>query len=334
MGKSKRVKQSHKPNSVLNKRTFKAGKPLKSKSTLPKQVTDKKNVSKTPAGNSKDTAVKDAEIPKTTIPFSVYDRILLVGDGDFSFAAALVTHHGVADIWATSYDSQEECYDKYPETAKANVSLIQEAFEEPQEDDADDADDTVPGGKASSPSRILFNIDATSLKKNSTIRQLAPFHRIIFNFPHVGGITTDVNRQVRANQKLLSEFFHAAIPLLASSTNSRNNHTDDESTPGSVIVTLFEGEPYTLWNPRDLARHAGMTVWRSWKFEPRAFPGYRHGRTAGTIRRKDTGDVSETAWRGEDRLARVYEFGIGPAPGESVGRKKRKGKHADSSDDE
>jgi 25S rRNA (uracil2634-N3)-methyltransferase len=69
----------------------------------------------------------------------------------------------------------------------------------------------------------------------------------MINFPHVGGILKDVDRQVPANQALLSAFFQSSILLL-------------KSPYGTVLVTLFEFEPYTLWNVRDLARHAGLVV--------------------------------------------------------------------------
>ena len=64
-------------------------------------------------------------------------------------------------------------------------------------------------------------------------------------------------------------FFKSALPLLASE--------------GSIIVTIFEGEPYGLWNIRDLARHVGLTVGRSFKFQASAYPGYKHARTLGNI---------------------------------------------------
>jgi 25S rRNA (uracil2634-N3)-methyltransferase len=78
-------------------------------------------------------------------------------------------------------------------------------------------------------------------------------------------------------------------------------------TPGSsIIVTLFEGEPYTLWNIRDLARFAGLAVERSFKFQAKAYPGYKHARTLGVVKNKD-GEVGG-GWKGEDRLARSYVF--------------------------
>ena len=70
---------------------------------------------------------------------------------------------------------------------------------------------------------------------------------------------------------------------------------------GSIIVTIFDGEPYELWNIRDLARHVGLKVDRSFKFQASAYPGYRHARTLGNIR--DGG-----GWKGEDRGARTYIF--------------------------
>lgn len=103
-------------------------------------------------------------------------------------------------------------------------------------------------------------------------------------------------------------FFNSVVPLLA--------------PEGSVVVTIFEGEPYDLWNIRDLARHVGLRVGRSFKFQASAYPGYKHARTLGDVERGG-------GWRGEDRLARTYIFEVNdgrtqPAP-------KRK---ASSSDDD
>lgn len=78
-------------------------------------------------------------------------------------------------------------------------------------------------------------------------------------------------------------------------------------TPGgSIIVTLFEGEPYTLWNIRDLARHSGLQVERSFKFQASAYPAYRHARTFGVVKSK-AGKIGG-GWKGEDRPARCYIF--------------------------
>ena len=101
---------------------------------------------------------------------------------------------------------------------------------------------------------------------------------------------------MRANGRsleLLVNFFKRSIPSLAPG--------------GSIIVTLFEGMPYTLWNIRDLARHSGLAVERSFKFQASAYPGYHHARTIGVVK-TGSGEVSETGWKGEERPARSYVF--------------------------
>ncbi len=102
--------------------------------------------------------------------------------------------------------------------------------------------------------------------------------------------------------------------------------------PGSsIIVTLFEGEPYTLWNIRDLGRHSGLEVKRSWWFQASAYPGYRHARTLGVVKGKN----GETGggWKGEERAARSYEF-VRKGEGVVVGVGKKGKESSDDDDDE
>lgn len=47
---------------------------------------------------------------------------------------------------------------------------------------------------------MSYGVDATKLDKGGKEVRKGNFDRIIFNFPHVGGLTKDVNRQVRHNQ--------------------------------------------------------------------------------------------------------------------------------------
>ncbi|KAI0481725.1 hypothetical protein F4859DRAFT_431903 [Xylaria cf. heliscus] len=235
-----------------------------------------------------------------TIPFNPEDKILLVGDGDLSFAASLVEHHYCADVTATVLEkSREELLEKYPHAA-----------------------DNIAKVEAEEGCRVLFNMDATKMSPfttkpgrssssssnkasssersetataTATATAVGVMDRIIFNFPHVGGKSTDVNRQVRYNQELLVSFFQRATPSLAPGGAS------------SIVVTLFEGEPYTLWNIRDLARHSGLQVERSFRFQAAAYPGYHHARTLGVVRNRASGEVGG-GWKGEDRAARSYVF--------------------------
>lgn len=200
-----------------------------------------------------------------TIPFQAEDRILLVGEGDFSFAKAIVEQHGCCDVTATCFDSQPELFEKYHPQGEEHVRYLEEEGQ-----------------------TVLYGVDATKLDQNKQLRKAGgQWDVVLFNFPHVGGKSKDVNRQVRFNQELLVSFFKAALSLLAQD--------------GTIVVTLFEGEPYTLWNIRDLARHSGLEVQRSFEFQAEAYPGYSHARTLGNIE-------GGGGWKGEDRDARSYVF--------------------------
>jgi 25S rRNA (uracil2634-N3)-methyltransferase len=223
-----------------------------------------------------------------TVPFEAEDRILLIGEGDFSFAKSIIEDHGCCDVTATCYDSTDELFEKYKPQADEHVKFLEDEGQ-----------------------TVLYGIDATKLDSYKALKKGAQFDRIIFNFPHVGGKSKDVNRQVRFNQELLVRFFTAALSLLASE--------------GTIVVTLFEGEPYTLWNIRDLARHAGLEVQRSFKFLAAAYPSYSHSRTLGNI---DGGG----GWKGENREARSYVFQKKGVQQAAMGRKR--GRDVDSSDDE
>ncbi|KAF2404743.1 hypothetical protein EJ06DRAFT_504186 [Trichodelitschia bisporula] len=222
-------------------------------------------------------------------PYGVHDNILLVGEGDLSFALSLVEGVGCVSVLPTTLDGEGELRGKYPH--------IQPTLEALRTADC----------------AAVHEVSATALSKSKVVRAKAPFDVIAFNFPHIGGKSTDVNRQVRANQALVVGYMREAMGVL--------------KKDGKVLVTLFEGEPYTLWNIRDLGRSVGLAVRRSWRFESAQFEGYRHARTAGA-------EVSSTAWKGENRPARTYEFGFKAAVEEEQEQAMSQKKAAESSDED
>jgi 25S rRNA (uracil2634-N3)-methyltransferase len=268
-----------------------------------KSSTTPANTAKSPAKKQKmasqPTAMQASQ--KAPVPYGAYDHILLVGEGDFSFTRSLVFEHGCANVTATSYDSEVDVRDKYPVFGNIHDELA----------------------GLSPPVPLFHDIDATKLSSYKHLRCTREDNEdredgwdiIAFMFPHTGGLSTDVNRQVRANQALLVSFFKSC---LESSTPKQRLHLlatqahRNRPSPlrprshflrmgGRIIVTLFEGEPYTLWNVRDLARHAGLKVLESWKFDWNQYPGYKHVRTLGTLE-------GGGAWKGEERNARTYVF--------------------------
>jgi 25S rRNA (uracil2634-N3)-methyltransferase len=132
-----------------------------------KQVEDAATHQQARGATGKGTA-KSQKPRRSTNPFKASDRILLIGEGNFSFAVALLQHPPApldhlppANITATAFDTETECYSKYPD-AEQNVRVLREKG-----------------------TRVLFGVDATRLEKTSALKGKV-FDRIVWNFPHAG----------------------------------------------------------------------------------------------------------------------------------------------------
>ncbi|KAI5854843.1 hypothetical protein BZA05DRAFT_334757 [Tricharina praecox] len=275
-----------------------------------------------PAPKKPQASQQAAQPPRRTPPpFQKSSTVLLVGEGDFSFALSLRRALGVRNVIATCHDSEADLHKKYPQ-AKENIAAFlappearKAEYVEGEEvvEDDDEDDETPAAANAEVNYQVHYSIDATALlKRRMFSKSSRRYDFIVFMFPHVGGATKDQDRQVRYNQQLLAGFFKHARPLLKPVT-------------GSVAVTLFEGLPYELWNIRGLAKEAGLATRVSFVFESEMYPGYAHVRTLGNIE-------GGGAWKGEDRAARMFLFGV--AGEGSLINRKRKAKASDDDDED
>jgi 25S rRNA (uracil2634-N3)-methyltransferase len=237
----------------------------------------------THASNGKGKA--KAAPARTTIPYAPTDRILLIGEGNFSFAHALVCDPPkalcsaagspsspgagpstlavlpAANVTATAYDSEADCYSKYP-SAPALVAALRARG-----------------------ATVLFGVDAARLDNCAPLRGQT-FDRVVWNFPHAGAGIADQDRNVRANQRLVLAFLASAPAVLAQGAlpevhvpkRKKADENDEDENPamdvlpevedqdappptrGTVLITLRNVPPYTLWYAR--------TCWqyqRSWR---------------------------------------------------------------------
>ncbi|KAH9043698.1 hypothetical protein EDB85DRAFT_1911769 [Lactarius pseudohatsudake] len=179
---------------------------------------------------------------RSTIPFKSSDKILLIGEGDFSFAVALLQHPPPpleylvpANITATAYDTEDECYSKYSE-AQQYVRVLRE-----------------------SGAQVLFGVDATKLEKTSALKGKT-FDRIVWNFPHAGKGITDQDRNILSNQVLILGFLRSAAKFLVSGpvpqsqpSRKRKPQTAGHAR-GTILITLRNVSPYTEWDVPKLAK--------------------------------------------------------------------------------
>jgi 25S rRNA (uracil2634-N3)-methyltransferase len=106
---------------------------------------------------------REQQIP---FPFGPNDHLLLIGEGNFSFAMALCKHPKLlrlpaANITATTLDTEEVCIQKYPDAREILKELR---------------------GKGVN---VLFEVDGANLEQCSALKNKT-WNRIVWNFPHIG----------------------------------------------------------------------------------------------------------------------------------------------------
>jgi len=228
-----------------------------------------------PKKNAPETSkIKKKKITKKQM-YTPEMKILLVGEGNFSFARALIRKwekqrpkvQEDAEVneeefvgfkmVATCYDSKEALTTKYP-----------------------DVNDIVREIKAYGAS-VHAGIDATRLLDSKrVVKSLSEicefdreesdfgFDRVIFNFPHLGCGIKDTEANSKQHRDMLEKFFASAHGVLA--------------VNGQVHVTVKIGDPYDSWQVPKCALKTGLlAVHSSVPFDPIAWDGYQHRRTLG-----------------------------------------------------
>ncbi|KAI9014742.1 hypothetical protein BC832DRAFT_537198 [Gaertneriomyces semiglobifer] len=259
--------------------------------------------------NAKTKAATDAPHRKPPVfPYDESDVILLVGEGNFSFAHALAEAlHGAAEIYATAYDTEQVLLKKYTDAVE-HIQAINEL-----------------GGT------VLFRVDATKLDSCKPLKGKR-FTKIVFNFPHTGAGVKDQDRNIRVNQQLIYHFLVSAASFVTSEA------VYGDAADGEIHITLKEGSPYDLWDIKRQAKETRLLACtRSFRFAPELYKEYAHRRTIGFAEGLSKEDNEEILKKG----SRTYVFTVKKVDDDPKARdnkksrkpRQKKGDDSDSDDD-
>ncbi|KAM1234757.1 hypothetical protein ACFX2J_004306 [Malus domestica] len=176
--------------------------------------------------------------------YSSSQSILLVGEGDFSFAACLAKKFGsAASMIATSLDSKELLFSKYL-CAKSNVKELEDR-------------DCL----------VLHDVDVHTMSLHPLLIHKL-FDRIVFNFPHAGFFLREHKKyQIELHQNLVRNYFKSAHKMLANC--------------GEIHVTHKTAYPFNEWKIVELAEEFGLHLVEEAEFSLCDYPGYLNRRGSG-----------------------------------------------------
>ncbi|CAL5403301.1 unnamed protein product [Camellia sinensis] len=174
-------------------------------------------------------------------------KILLVGEGDFSFSACLArAFRSAVNMVATSLHSQELLRVKHW-TSEAELQTLERLG-----------------------CLILHEVDVYEMGYHPTLSRMK-FDVVIFNFPHAGhfyGFCERDEELIEMHSELLTAFFENARDLLEEG--------------GEVHVTHRDDYPYNTWRLEKLASKTGFNLKEKVGFEKENYPGY-HNKRGGDI---------------------------------------------------
>ncbi|KAK8705816.1 hypothetical protein V6N13_049405 [Hibiscus sabdariffa] len=187
----------------------------------------------------------EEEEEKWITHYSSNHRILLVGEGDFSFSLSLANAFASAsNICASSLDSYDVLKKKY-RNAASNLGELEKLG-----------------------ATLLHEVDATRMKRHADLAK-QKFDRIIFNFPHAGFYgKEDSPRMIRMHKNLVEGFFRSASGMLRAN--------------GEIHVNHKTKTPFSLWNLEKLASESSLVLVRCVDFNIQDYPGYHNKRGDGS----------------------------------------------------
>ncbi|KAL6201841.1 hypothetical protein ACLB2K_025553 [Fragaria x ananassa] len=190
-------------------------------------------------------AIADTEQEKRVVHYSSKQKILLVGEGNFSFASCLAKGFGSAkNMVAASLDSRESVLAKYSNAAPRNLTELEDMG-----------------------CVILHEVDVHTMSQHPLLLDQL-FDRIVFNFPHAGFVFMENQKsQIKLHQDLVRRFFNSACEMLKGS--------------GEVHVTHKTSHPFSKWEIVKLAEEVGLCLVEEASFSRGDYPGYLNKRGSG-----------------------------------------------------